>query len=106
MARTAGSISLVSVNFRELVKQIAGDEIASQIQYTGFIDVSKKWIENYLNPTCDIVMIPATDLQNPLIVRPNLNGEPVRPLEMTRACNAPVPQPSKSSEFSFDPNED
>lgn len=106
MARTAGSISLVSVNFRELVKQIAGEEIASQIQYTGYIDVSKKWIESFLNPSCEIVMIPATDLVNPLVVRPNANGEPVRPLEMIRACNPQVPQPSKSSEFSFDPNED
>ncbi len=106
MARTAGSISLVSTPFRELVRQMCGNEIADQIQYNGYIDVSLKWIQSYTQPNCEYVMIPASDLENPLVVRQKENGEPVRPLEMTRACNPPVTQPSKETPFEFDPDED
>ncbi len=107
MARTTGSYSLGSVSWKELVRQIEGDEAAERVVYKGFIDISRKWLDNFATPQCEFVILPASQIQNPFVVKPNANGEAPKPLEMERAVPPQeVLAQSKPQRFSWNPDDD
>ncbi len=106
MARTAGSFSLASVQLKELVRRIAGKEVADQIQYEGFITVGRNWMENFFGAECEMVYI-SRDALNAPFVRQGEDGNPIEPLQIERAI-APqeVLAKSKPQKFAWNPDED
>jgi hypothetical protein len=76
MARTAGSISIVSMKLQKLVELTVSREAAELVNPNIWIDVSRKWIESILNPQCECVMIDARDIQKPL-VEGEVNAQPI-----------------------------
>lgn len=76
MARTAGSISLVNVNFQDLL-QLVGDT------YNGNISVSLKWLQIHKRGVEQFTLVKRSQL-----------GEGIRGLDVERSAN-PVPPPAR-----------